>query len=215
MVDYSRQEAMDADMENMNRRDNVIIIGCGGVGSWVAMMLAMYGHTCITLIDGDKIAPSNLNRLPFPQTWVGRNKAIALRKVIKFLRPECHVLVSPFHVTHESLEHVTTLAGSMSLGYTGMVYDCTDDARIQKVITTYCKEGNLAYRKIGYEGYRIGTYSQMDDVWIDEEQYQPGYRTTRANVLSSAMAASVGVLGHMLNAPDVTLNMRSILEEGI
>ena len=44
------------------RRASVVIIGCGGVGSWAAVMLARSGVARLRLIDFDYVTLSSLNR---------------------------------------------------------------------------------------------------------------------------------------------------------
>jgi molybdopterin/thiamine biosynthesis adenylyltransferase len=205
LVDYSRQEEMDNELDhNLDRR--IAVVGCGGVGSWLAILLAMTGYRNITLRDGQKIEASNLNRLPVPQTWIGKNKAIALRKVIKYLRPDTNISVIPFHVTDEAGFN-RFLAQNVH-----MVYDCTDDARIQQKITAWTRTAHKRYRKIGYEGYKLGTYRRMDDIWIDDSEYRAGYRTSRANAVSSALAGGIGLLSEWLEADDTTVDMKELLK---
>ena len=44
------------------RAAHVLVIGIGGVGSWAAECLARSGVGCITLVDMDHVAESNINR---------------------------------------------------------------------------------------------------------------------------------------------------------
>ena len=44
------------------RRASVVVVGCGGVGSWVAVMLARSGVAQLRLIDFDYVTLSSLNR---------------------------------------------------------------------------------------------------------------------------------------------------------
>jgi tRNA A37 threonylcarbamoyladenosine dehydratase len=44
------------------RRSSVVIVGCGGVGSWAAVMLARSGVARLRLIDFDYVTLSSLNR---------------------------------------------------------------------------------------------------------------------------------------------------------
>lgn len=55
----------------------IYIIGCGGVGSWLAPNLAMLTRD-ITLVDGDILEEKNLNRQLFSRDDIGRNKAEVL-----------------------------------------------------------------------------------------------------------------------------------------
>ena len=40
----------------------VIVLGCGGVGSWCVEALARSGVGHITVVDSDTVAVSNINR---------------------------------------------------------------------------------------------------------------------------------------------------------
>ena len=63
MVDLSRIESLigKQNLEKLNNK-HVLICGVGGVGSFVAEALARSGLGKMTIIDFDKIEPSNLNR---------------------------------------------------------------------------------------------------------------------------------------------------------
>jgi hypothetical protein len=57
----------------------VYIIGCGGVGSFLAPTLCLLvGRENITLVDGDTLEAKNLNRQLFTESDIGSNKAEAL-----------------------------------------------------------------------------------------------------------------------------------------
>ena len=44
------------------KRSTVMVVGVGGVGSYAAEALARSGVGTLILVDGDTVAPSNLNR---------------------------------------------------------------------------------------------------------------------------------------------------------
>ena len=149
-VDFTRQAAMDEALHNEDgyrlQQRTHIIIGCGGVGSWLGLMLAMNGaHDKIALIDGQKLEPSNMNRIPCPPTWVGQNKAVALRRMIKFLRPQLEINVFPSHLSEDTLEWLKML---MNRSSAPIIWDCTDDARIQTKVFNYLNA-------LRTEGYRV------------------------------------------------------------
>lgn len=59
------------------------IIGCGGVGSWLAPALVrLVGAHNITLVDGDKLEEKNLDRQLFSAADIGKNKAEALASLL-------------------------------------------------------------------------------------------------------------------------------------
>lgn len=62
------------------------VIGCGGVGSWaVPALIRLVGRRAqeITLVDGDRLEKSNLDRQLFTEEQVGMNKAEALCRLYK------------------------------------------------------------------------------------------------------------------------------------
>lgn len=72
----------------LKRYGKVVLAGCGGVGSWTGLFLAMSG--CVgklILVDPDVVEISNLNRTPYKWEHIGENKAHALRELIIERRP--------------------------------------------------------------------------------------------------------------------------------
>ena len=74
------------------RTKRVVIIGVGGVGSYAAEALIRTGLTCLTLIDGDTVQASNINRqLPATAATIGRPKVEALRERLLAINPEAEI----------------------------------------------------------------------------------------------------------------------------
>jgi bacteriocin biosynthesis cyclodehydratase domain-containing protein len=70
------------------RERHVVVLGCGGLGSWAAIGLALSGIGRLTLVDPDTVEPSNLNRQAlYGTTDVGRLKVVAAAKAIARLDP--------------------------------------------------------------------------------------------------------------------------------
>ncbi len=67
------------------------IIGCGGLGSHCAFMLARSGFRNFRLRDGDAGEPSNLNRQMFFPRHLGRPKAEALKELLRELSPDLDI----------------------------------------------------------------------------------------------------------------------------
>jgi len=81
----------DERMAALQRR-RVLIVGTGGVGGWCAMALVRSGLTRLTLVDCDRVAPSNVNRqaMATPAT-VGELKVEALRRLLLEINPEAKI----------------------------------------------------------------------------------------------------------------------------
>ena len=71
----------------------VVVVGVGGVGSWVAYFFAKMGVEEVILVDHDTIEESNLNRTPFKYWQIGAPKVTSLAQVIVEERPDCNVMV--------------------------------------------------------------------------------------------------------------------------
>lgn len=203
LVTYDRQEQLDTLIQHVNSHKYNIIIGCGGVGFWAGIFLAMMGHTGFVLIDGDKIEPTNLNRLPVPQNWVGMSKVLALKRLIRMLRPEAVVTCIRAHVTHDEIDLLKQTVDEL-VRYGLNIIDTTDDARIQRKIfdtlSVQIGRGDIEYTKMGYEGLEVGAYKDYN-VWVPAD-YRPGYRTTNANATTSAIAAGLGVFKLLIGDDD-------------
>ncbi|WP_295730093.1 tRNA threonylcarbamoyladenosine dehydratase [uncultured Muribaculum sp.] len=74
-------------------RAHVLVVGVGGVGAYAAEVLARSGVGRITIIDGDTVAPSNLNRqLPALVSTLGEAKVDVMRRRILDINPACLVV---------------------------------------------------------------------------------------------------------------------------
>jgi len=208
LVDYSRQEAMDGELEHIVQNKEHCVIGCGGIGYWVAIYLAMLGTKHLMLVDGDRVESTNLNRIPAPPRLTGKFKVNALKAQIRLLRPGLRITNIPANITEDTL----SLMGSMPLNR-GVIWDCTDDARVQLKIFNWCRLNTKQYVKLGYEGWQIGMYRNMS-MWIPDD-YRPGYTTSKANVLSSSVIASLGIMYYCRgNMDDINVDLMKLVEGG-
>jgi len=83
----------------------VILFGIGGVGSWCAECLIRTGLTHLTIVDGDTVQPSNLNRqLPATQATIGQSKVEALKERLLAINPEAEIVAIPEMANGEWLE---------------------------------------------------------------------------------------------------------------
>ena len=74
----------------------VILFGVGGVGSWCAEALARAGVGSLTLVDFDRVSPTNINRqLPALHSTVGQLKVDVLRQRLLDINPKAEVQALP------------------------------------------------------------------------------------------------------------------------
>lgn len=70
-------------------RSHVLIIGLGGVGSFVAEFVCRNGVGNMTIVDGDTVDPTNRNRqLPALATNHGQSKAAIMADRLRAINPE-------------------------------------------------------------------------------------------------------------------------------
>ena len=90
---FSRTELLIG-REAMDRmqRARVILFGVGGVGSWCAESLVRSGICHLTLVDSDRVSPTNINRqLPATMRTVGRLKVDVLRERFMEINPDAEI----------------------------------------------------------------------------------------------------------------------------
>jgi len=141
MVDmmYDRQKTLKLTVPT-----TATVVGCGGIGAWVAIDLALSGVKKLQLFDYDKLEYSNLNRLPFKPSDVGKDKNAVLSDFIKERRPDIELVC--FGKVSEMTKDL--IAGNA-------VIDCTDKLAAQKLVYDSCMKKGLAYFRVGYDGNHI------------------------------------------------------------
>ncbi len=84
----------------------MLIVGVGGVGSYAAEAVARAGVGNITLMDGDTVQPSNLNRqLVALTSTIGRNKAEVMAERIRDIDPGTNVTaLARFYEENDDLD---------------------------------------------------------------------------------------------------------------
>jgi molybdopterin/thiamine biosynthesis adenylyltransferase len=143
----------------------ITVIGCGGIGSWVAIDAAMSGVDTIFLFDPDIMEEHNRNRLPFCQGSLNRPKVEVVRDYILAIRPQCNVIA-----IQERLDGIL-LEIQLKLGIPFI--ECTDSPKSQIQLYNECKKHNVHFIKAGYDGTHITVTSNVSG-WIKaaaEETY--------------------------------------------
>lgn len=184
---YGRQQSIP-----LNIPDSISIVGCGGVGSWLAMYAAMVGVKNIYLYDSDTVEEHNLNRLPFPKDSVTKKKTEVMKEIILSMRDECMV------ICYDSLspEQFSKLLLSNN------VIDCTDDYPFQLAISKWCKAHKMPYIKAGYDGPHITITSTIPE-WDSDPEDTNHYNTppTPSFVVPASLVASLVMTSILYKTP--------------
>lgn len=109
----------------------VILFGIGGVGSWCAEALIRTGLIHLTIVDGDTVQTSNLNRqLPATQATIGIPKVEALKDRLLSINPDADIIARNEMVNEEWL-----MANGLE-GY-NYVIDAIDDVQAKTDLILY------------------------------------------------------------------------------
>lgn len=136
-MDKSRTEILIG-KENVDKlsRLHVTIVGVGGVGGNVALFLARAGVEHFTLIDFDKVVPSNLNRqvIAYEDT-IGREKVEVLSEIIKKINKNAVILCKNERICEENVENL--------INNTDYVVDAIDSVKDKASLIVHCKKNNI------------------------------------------------------------------------
>ena len=82
----------------------VLVVGVGGVGAYAAEALVRAGVGHITIIDGDNVSTTNINRqLPALHSTVGQSKVEVVKSRLLDINPELEIEARQEFVTVESV----------------------------------------------------------------------------------------------------------------
>lgn len=135
---YTRQEGL---LQKDFKDESALVIGLGGIGSWVALNLALLGVGTLVLVDPDTIEVSNLNRTLYKLSDLGRKKTEAIKDLISERRQDTIVLSIDEYFLPDMLD-------KYSVDY---IFDCTDNLNTRDKLKDMSFQGN--YVKCGYNGY--------------------------------------------------------------
>lgn len=117
---------------------NVLILGVGGVGAYAAEMLVRSGVSKITIVDGDKIEYTNLNRqLIALNSTLGKPKTEVLKARLLDINPACQVTAIQEFINKEETEKLLL---SDKFDY---VVDAIDSLSSKVAFLANCKRLNL------------------------------------------------------------------------
>ena len=101
---YSRNRLYVRPEEQNLIKDTKIILGGAGIGSIIAECALRFGFENITVIDGDKVEASKLNRQNYTQSDIGRNKAECIAERLMDINPDASILYHTCYVDENNME---------------------------------------------------------------------------------------------------------------
>lgn len=117
IANYIPYHSVDAAWERL-AHSHIVVIGAGGVGSWVVSSLAQMGIRTFTILDDDIVKSHNLNRSLFTKGDIGSLKTEAVERMLSGRKWEYYSVTS----IHEKLENPERLIE--------LLKDCTSEQTV-------------------------------------------------------------------------------------
>jgi tRNA A37 threonylcarbamoyladenosine dehydratase len=128
------------------RQGKILVIGIGGVGSWVAEALARTGIGHLTLVDLDDICVTNINRqIHALDGTVGKFKVDVMKERVALINPYCEVDTKQCFFSPKNLEAI------FDKDY-HFVVDACDDFTNKCHLIDYCRKKNIPLVVMGGAG---------------------------------------------------------------
>ena len=195
--------------ENLNKLQNIkiAIVGIGGVGGYVLEGLVRSGVMNITLIDGDKIDPTNLNRqIISTSNNIGELKVNEAAKRVIQINP--NVIVNKFSIflTKENIQEII----DNDFDY---VIDACDDVDVKIELIKFCYRNDIKIiSSMGTAKKLDGTKFKIDT--LNNTKYCPLAKKIRKSlsldeqkyttvVYSEEVQKDINVLGSISYVPAI------------
>ena len=143
---------------------HVALFGLGGVGGYTAQALARSAVGHITLVDGDRVVPSNINRqLVANRETIGKYKTQVMQEMIEQIDPQ--ICVQTYPVFYDGSDN-SPLQGA------DYIIDAIDDVPAKIMLMRYALEHNIPMISSMGMGRRMdpGALAVMD---ISKTQMDP------------------------------------------
>ncbi|KIK34332.1 hypothetical protein CY34DRAFT_813002 [Suillus luteus UH-Slu-Lm8-n1] len=168
------------------REKSVVVVGCGGVGSWVAVMLVRSGVSKIRLVDFDYVTLSSLNRhATAVLADVGTPKVRCIERTLKQISTRVEV--------DGRIELWRKEDGGRLLEGADWVIDAIDNITTKVDLLKYCHEHHIkVFSSMGASAKTDPTRVQISD--ISYTMYDPLARSVRRRLRLQGVASGIPVV---------------------
>lgn len=129
---------------------HICVVGIGGVGSWVVEALARSGMRRLTLIDGDDVSRSNVNRQCHTlESTIGKMKVEVMKQRVLDINPECAVQTVGQHLHADNIFELLLADKSQPFD---CVVDAIDRIKYKALMIYFCKRNKLPVVTTGGAG---------------------------------------------------------------
>jgi tRNA threonylcarbamoyladenosine dehydratase len=114
---------------------HVMVVGLGGVGGYAAEAIARAGIGKITIVDYDRVAPSNCNRqLPALQSTIGQAKSVVMGDRLLDINPDLRLEILD---TFMDPDNISEILANRDIDY---LLDCIDSIACKAALVAACQD---------------------------------------------------------------------------
>lgn len=103
MKRYERNRIYISDKDQVKIKDFRVLLAGAGIGSNIAETLLRIGFETITVVDGDIVEESNLNRQNYTEEDLGQPKVEALKKRLLGINPNAKISAINTFINHDNV----------------------------------------------------------------------------------------------------------------
>lgn len=175
---------------------HLVVVGIGGVGSWVAEGVARSGVARVTLVDLDHIAESNINRQVHAlDRTLGQSKVQAMRERIAEINPYCQVDCIEEFVSAENWPEILSLDIQLHRKRL-IVIDACDQVKAKTAMAAWAIKNKVSLISVGAAGgKRLAHHVDIED--LSQVTHDPLLAQMRYRLRKEHGAARTGKIGVM------------------
>ncbi len=202
MAEWTERAELLFKKEGLERLKNshVLIVGMGGVGSFAAEFIARAGVGTMTIVDGDVVDITNINRqLPALHSTVGQPKVDVVGSRLMDINPELNLIkIKEFLSPERAYELVTK-----QYDY---VLDCIDSItpKLNLIISARRQKVKII-SNMGAGGKYEASKVRVSD--ISKTEYCPLAKTVRKRLRQEGVTKGVKVVFSIEKPDDTSLKM--------
>lgn len=168
------------------REKRVLVVGCGGLGGYLAELMLRLGVGTVRVADGDSFEASNLNRQILSETSnIGQNKAEAAAERAGRIDPCARVEVFACHMNEENVHELISGCDA--------VLDGLDNSVSRRILAKACSDSGIPYVFGAVDGWTAQAAVSMPGDGLIDSLYPEGVDIKGKSALcfTPALCASV------------------------
>ena len=181
------RNSLSEDERNKVKQSRVCVVGCGGLGGYVAEYLLRLNVGKIVAVDGDVFSESNLNRqLLCKKNTLGMNKAEAVKQRAGEIESASEVAAVSAFLTSDNAEEI--------IADCDIVIDALDSLQARRILHSACSKKGIPMVFGAIGAWKLQYAVLMPDCrFLDRMEEMPEYHGEDMLSFIPAMCASYQV----------------------